>query len=51
MFKVKHKETGQVRTVYGYDEVSVKSLWFLTYYDGEWTWIDSANYVPYEEES
>jgi hypothetical protein len=44
MFKVKHRKTGQIRTVYG-----VNGFMFLFYIYGSWEWLPIAGYEPVEE--
>ena len=40
MFDVKHRETGEIRTVYGWN-----GTMFL-FYNGSWFYDDMANYKP-----
>ena len=40
MFLVKHKETGELHTVY-----AVSGLSFLVY-DGVWRWVEMKDFVP-----
>lgn len=40
MFLVKHKETGELHTVY-----AVSGLFFLVY-NGGWNWVDMKDFAP-----
>ena len=44
MFKVRHKETGKIKTVYGWNGAH-----FMVYDDGIWYYVPMTEYEPVEE--
>lgn len=49
LFKVKHKGTGKIYTVYQVvrEERRVNSMYFLVYQDNEWVYVHASYFEPY----
>lgn len=50
LFKVKHKGTGKIYTVYQVvrEERRVNSMYFLVYRDNEWVYVHASYFEPYD---
>ena len=49
LFKIEHKETGQVENVYAFRDASISDE-FLIWYIDRFKWVNCFEFKPYEQE-